>query len=198
MLTVSPAPRRTKILNYNFAVDCKECNFIFMNITKFENFPYREIIQDIKNYTDNVKNKIDNAVEECAKLGMKYAEEHSPVKKSDGKRIVSKDVLKPGTYKKKWRVSYNYKDNGRVIGTFYNTTKVYTHYDKSYKIPLSPLLELGHEAKNPIKHRKTSRKRRKSNAKTFVDPAPKGGHIQRAEDIARAELDKRIKKILDK
>ena len=34
----------------------------------------------------------------------------------NGKRVVSKDVLQPGTYKKKWRSSYNYKDNGRVIG----------------------------------------------------------------------------------
>lgn len=176
-----------------------------MDIIKFENFPFREIIADIKSYTDDIKEEIDNAVEDCVKLGMKYAEEHSPVRQSDriytiknGKRVVSKDVLQPGTYKKKWRSSYNYKDNGRVIGTFYNATTVYTHYDKSYKIPLSPLLELGHDAKNPIKHRKTNKNRRKPNAKYFVEPSPKGGHIQRAEDIARAELDKKIKKILNK
>lgn len=164
-----------------------------MDIIEFENFPYRKIIQDIQAYTDDIKNEIDNAVEECAELGMKYAEEHSPVRQS----VISRGALRPGTYKKKWRVRYNYKDNGRIVGTFYNATEVYTHYDKSYKIPLSPLLELGHKAKNPI-NRKTSKKRRKPNAKTFVEPAPKGGHIQRAEDIARAELDKRIKKILNK
>lgn len=174
-----------------------------MNREKFKDFPYREIAADIKSYTDDIKKEIYNAVEDCAELGMQYAEENSPVKQSgriytkkNGKQVVSRDVLQPGTYKGKWRRAYNYRENGRIIGTFYNATKVYSNYAKNYKIPLSPLLELGHDAKNPIKHRKTKRSLRKPNAKYFVEPSPKGGHIQPAQDIARAELDKRIKEIL--
>lgn len=174
-----------------------------MNKTKFENFPYKEIESDIKLYTDDIKEQIAQAVTDCTKYGRAQAELYSARKNTDRmQKTNALTNLPSGFYKGSWKSTTTLK-NGKVIGTFFNTTMVFTHYDKSYKIPLAPLLELGHKAKFPVKKYKRNKEkgiriRRKLGAKLFVDPAPKGGHIEPALDKAREALDKKIKEILNK
>lgn len=171
-----------------------------MNKTEFEAFPYKEMETDIRLYTDDVKEQIEKAVVECTELGKNYAAANSTEEKKE-QNTAAVTNLPRGTYRGSWRMADKIKAD-RVTGTFFNTTMVFTHYDKSYKIPLAPLLELGHAAKFPVKKYKKQREkgikvRRKTNSLYFVEPVPKGGHIEPALDKARAELDKRIKEILD-
>lgn len=141
----------------------------------------REIIElekDLKFYIESVKDEIHQAVDESIEIGKNYVIEHSPERKpgtvytiKNGQRIKAKENLQPGAYKKGWRVSKSKRGNNRAYGTAFNKTNS----------PLTWLLELGH-----LNRTRTDN----------VPPSPKGGHIQPAQDIARAELDKRIKEIL--
>lgn len=142
----------------------------------------REIIeleQDLKFYIDDIKDEIHQAVDESIEIGKNYVVEHSPERKAgtiyiiqNGQKVEAKANLQPGSYKKGWRVAKSKKGNNRAYGTAFNKTNS----------PLTWLLELGHKARDG----------------SFVEPSPKGGHITPAQDIARAELDKRIKEILYK
>lgn len=138
-----------------------------------------ELEEDLKFYIDDVKDEIQQAVDESIEIGKNYVIEHSPERKTgtiytvkNGQRTEAKANLQPGSYKKGWRVAKSKRTKDRAYGTAFNKTNS----------PLTWLLELGHEARD----------------KSFVEPSPRGGHIQPAEDIARAELDKRIKEILYK
>lgn len=139
-----------------------------------------EILKSVAAYTSDVKEDIDQAVREItSNIEQKVVTELSPVRQAGtayitrkGQRVVAKDNLQPGAYKKGWKPKISEKSNGRIYGTLYNRTNW----------QLTWLLELGHKAKN----------------EKPVAPSPIGGHIQPANDRAAAALDKKIKEILNK
>lgn len=132
------------------------------------------IIGDLKKYTEDKSKKIAEAVKECTEEAYKDIERDSPVRKKVPKsgvvlvRGVAKANYQPGSYKKGWMTVVKSYEKGRVQGYVRNKT--------NYQ--LTHLLELGHKARNG----------------SNVAPIP---HIVENQNKDRAELDRRIEKILE-
>ena len=137
------------------------------------------IIDGLNTYTEQVSNEISKAVKECTNKAHEDITELSPVRKRvpksgvimvkrGGIKVPAKENLQPGAYKKGWVT---------VVRNYENRTQGYVRNKTNYQI--AHLLELGHKARNGR-------------------PVAAIEHIRKGQDDARAELDKRIKEILEK
>lgn len=147
---------------------------------KLEDIP-NAIVKDLERYTEEVSGRVSSAVSDCTKIAEEKIISDSPVRQEkytpksgirrDRNNIPLKANLQPGAYKKSWIKVVKVYDRGRTQGYVRNKT--------NYQ--LTHLLELGHKGKYGAD-------------KGSAPPIP---HIVSNQNEARAELDRRIKEILE-
>lgn len=137
------------------------------------------IIDGLSTYTEQVSKEISKAVKECTEKAHEEITELSPVRKKvpksgvimvrrGGIKVPAKENLQPGAYKKGWIT---------VVRSYESRTQGFVRNKTNYQI--AHLLELGHKSRNG------------SNVAAIE-------HIRKGQDDARAELDKKIKELLEK
>lgn len=141
------------------------------------------IIRDLKTYTADVQEGVNDAVEYCTEYMRREAQKNSPVK--------------TGVYKREWT---------KFVGKYENRTKGYAYNESKGR--LEHLLEKGHRIgqKHNFKIKKVTAKgferrvnNRKSNysvTRQWVKPSPPEGHIEPAKEKALALFHEKIDEVL--